>query len=92
MTRTAIRIAHIEHKIDYLNQITKSPAKPYTRNAKDKHKANLKNFHTYQAYGGVGVHRMDNKHGGVTATIPLGTKRECYEALCHFIDGIEFKS
>jgi len=90
--RTQIRIAQIERKIDYLNEITKSPAKPYTRNAKGKQKANLKNFHTYQAYGGVGVHRMDNEHGGVTTTIPLGTKRECYDALCNFINGIEFKS
>ncbi len=90
--RTQIRIAQIERKIDYLNGITGSPAKPYSRNAKGKLKANLKNFHTYQAYGGVGVHRMNNKHGGVTVPIPLGTKRECYEALCNFINGIEFKS
>lgn len=89
--RTAIRIAQIERKINYLNEITGSPVEPYSKNAEGKFEANLENFHTYRAYGGVGVQRVSNKAGGVTTTIPLGTKRECYDALCHFVQGVEFK-
>lgn len=82
----------LENKIDYLNEITSSPKEPWSKNKSGKLIANIDNYHISGAYGGVCVHRMANEGGGVTTPIVYGhvPKRELYNALCSYINGIEF--
>ena len=86
-----ITLSMIKAKIDYLNLITKSPELPYEI-VNDKLKANIGNFHLYQAYGMYGLHRMVNEGGGITDRHVYGlhSKRELYYRLNAFINGLEF--
>lgn len=86
-----VTIAMLKNKIEYLNEITNSPLKPYSRIG-DKNIANIGNFHLYQAYGAFGLHRMVSEGGGVTDNHIYGlhTKRELLERLNSFINGLEF--
>lgn len=80
------------NKIQYLNEITNSPLKPYIE-VDGKYKAQIGCFTLYQAYGLNGLHRIVNEGGGVTDRYVYGlhSKRDLYERVCSFIDGINFK-
>ena len=71
---------------DRINELTESPMRPWGDG-----EANIGNFHIAHAYGGVRLHRMYNKGGGITT--PLGggyvTKRELYDRLHAYILGME---
>lgn len=91
-----VTLSMLKAKIDYLNQITNSPALPYQvidDGIKTRLKANIGNFHLYQAYGAYGLHRMVNEGGGITDNHIYGlhTKRELFEKLSAFIAGLEFQ-
>jgi len=75
----------LESLVDRINKATDSPTEPYT-----DRKANLGNYHLSYAYGGVKLHRMHNEHGGVetVSTGGYGTKRELYNWMSAFLDGI----
>lgn len=83
----------LDRKIELLNKITGSPAKPYRQEADGRYYANPGNFHIDSAYGGYALHRMSNESGG--AGYPHGfphgyfNRRELFEYLCAFIAGIE---
>jgi len=79
----------LEQRVEYLNEITSSPSKSYTDG-----KSNVGNFHLYFAYGGVNLHRICNEGGGITEPIGggCGTKRELYEKLNSFINGLQFET
>ena len=80
----------LEMLVSYLNEVTESPATPYTR-VNDKLRANIGNYHISGAYGGVTLHRMMNEGGGVTTPLSCGytTKRDLYNRLHTMIKGIE---
>lgn len=81
----------LEARVERLNKLTGAPLTSYTR-IDGKLRANVGNFHLSHAYGGVCVHQMANEGGGVRTPI-LGyhaPKRECFDALCAFIAGIEY--
>jgi len=80
----------LEMLVSYLNEVTESPATPYTR-VNDKLRGNIGNYHISGAYGGVELHRMMNEGGGVTAPLSCGytTKRDLYNRLHAMIKGIE---
>lgn len=86
-----ITLSMLKNKIDYLNELTNSPMKPYSR-VNDRNIANIGNFHLYQAYGAFGLHRMVNEGGGVSDSYIYGlhTKRELFERLNSFINGLQF--
>lgn len=77
----------IQSRIDRLNKLTGAPAERYTNG-----KANVGNFHRSHAHGGVCLRRMYNDGGGVTTPLGSGhvTKRELFDALGHFLAGIQF--
>lgn len=84
-------MADLESLCDYLNGITESPMKPYDRDRKTgKNVAQIGNYHISSAYGGVCLHRMFNTGGGITTPLMSGhvPKRELYDAMRHFISGI----
>jgi len=78
----------LEKRCNYLNKITGNPKAPWTR--KDgKTTGNIGNYHIDMAYGGCKVVQMDNECGGITnVTCGFNTKRETYDLLNSFIDGI----
>lgn len=80
----------IESKLEYLNKLTNSPLTPYKR-VDGSMVAQVGNYHLSGAYGGVMVQRMSNTSGGVTTPITYGhvPKRECFDTLCAYINGIE---
>ena len=84
-------IKELESLIATINGLTDSPATSYTRE-EGQLKANVGNYHLSQAYGGVCLHRMANKGGGVGT--PLMSyhvpKKELGIALRGFLAGLEF--
>ena len=82
--------AHLEHQVDTINELTKSPAEPWTSTG-GRSKANVGNYHIDGAYGGVELSRMISDGGGTSAPLGSGhvTKRELYNRLRAFIAGIE---
>ena len=81
----------LEKKVDYLNQLTGNPTVPWTKNKDGKFKANIGNYHLSGAYGGYSLERMCTDGGGVTTPLNTGCvpKRELFNAICHYINGIE---
>jgi len=75
----------LDQKVDCLNEITKSPAEPYTQGKG----ANAGNYHIDYAYGGVSLHRISNG-GGSNDVFNCGhvPKRELYYRIASYIDGI----
>ena len=84
-----IKLEWIESLVDQLNEATNSPKTSYTK-VDGKFKANIDNFHLYQAYGAVGLRRMVNEGGGINEIFCLGTKRETYDKIKAYLRGINF--
>ena len=78
----------LQRQVDYLNQITNNPATPYGEVGQG---ANIGNYHISHAYGGVCLHQMSNKGGGVRCPLSQGhiPKRDLYNELAAYIKGIE---
>lgn len=87
-----INQAQLESLVGIINSMTKSPAEPYSKTKKG-FKANVGNYHLSGAYGGVSLHRMDNKSGGVEDVFRCGhtTKKDLFYRMKAFIDGLESK-
>lgn len=78
--------AQLKHLVSIINRLTGNVDEPYT-----DRKANIGNYHLSHAYGGVCLHRMVSEGGGIRTVLMGGhvTKRELYDAMLAFIDGIE---
>jgi hypothetical protein len=84
----------LESLVQWVNELTNSPATSYTRAEDGKLSANIGNYHLYYAYGGVNLHRMTNTGGGVNTPLGEGTrtKRELFNQLHAFINGLRAKN
>ena len=84
----------LESLVQWVNELTNSPATSYTRTEGGKLSANIGNYHLYYAYGGVNLHRMTNTGGGVNTPLGEGTrtKRELFNQLHAFINGLRAKN
>lgn len=76
----------LEYLISRINEVTGSPAEPWTEG-----KANVGNYHLDFAYGGVAIGRMCNESGGMerVSTQGFGTKRQAYDWMDAFLRGLE---
>ena len=81
----------IQIRIDRLNEITGNPMASYLRYKDDTYVAQVGNYHLSHAYGGVTLNQMSNIHGGIHETFSCGhvPKRDLFNRLCAYIDGIE---
>ena len=82
---------HLQHMVDSINKATDSPMAPYTRDATTgKLIANVGNYHTSGAYGGIELHRMVNTGGGINVVFNSGytTKRDLYNHMQAYLSGI----
>ena len=75
-----VTLADIQIQIDCLNRECGYPIKPWSP-VNGKLKANIKNYHLYQAYGAFALHQMQNEGGGVTDILPLASKRELFDLI-----------
>ncbi len=82
-----ISINDLKNLCTYINELKNTPIKPY-ENVDGKFKANIGNYHLYQAYGAVGLHRMVNEGGGVTEILGLSTKKELFDKMHAYIKGV----
>jgi hypothetical protein len=82
-----VSIKQLEALCTYINELKGTPIKPYDR-IEGQFKANIGNYHLYQAYGSVGLHRMCNEGGGITEILSLSTKKELYDKMHAYIKGI----
>ena len=73
-----------------LNRLTNSPVEPW-RIEEGRNRANPLHYHIDSAYGGHKLARMCNDGGGVETVLHTGyvSKRELYDAIYTFIQGIE---
>ena len=80
----------LQRKVDYLNRITKNPD-TYMRGTGADRVINIGHYHLSFAYGGVALEQTMNEGGGVYSTFNCGhvPKRELFNRICAFIDGIE---
>jgi hypothetical protein len=83
-----ITIKTLESLVNYLNQITNMPTKPYI-----DRKPQAGNYHISRAYGGYCLYRMSLTPGCSGITTPLSgghdTARHLYNEMNAFIRGIE---
>lgn len=81
----------IQAQVDRLNRLTGQPVDALTRDSNGHLRTNVGHYLIDFAYGGVELQQYMSPGGAVN--IPLnaghGTKRELYEALSAYIQGIE---
>lgn len=82
----------LESMIKRLNRVTGNAETPYVKRG-EKYEAQVGCYHLSGAYGGVSLHQMDNKSGGVRDVFRCGhvPKRDLYNRISAFIDGLESK-
>jgi hypothetical protein len=86
-----VTIKNLEALVKYLNQITDSPIESWTKQD-GKNKANINNFHLDISNGGYRLDRMNNESGGIKVIIERSSKKELYQLINTYINGIELKS
>ena len=82
----------LDARVATINELLGAPMYPYTENKElDRYEANPGNYHIASAYGGVCLHRMSNKAGGVSNVFTTGfiPARQLYDQICAFINGIQ---
>lgn len=81
---------HLDMMVARLNKLTGNHSTPYDT-SKRPIKANIGNYHISGAYGGVSLHQIMNDGGGIDDIFRSGhmTKRELYNRISAYIDGIE---
>lgn len=87
-----ITIKDIQNRLNHLNDLMGYEREPYgPRLPNNIANPNAGCYHTSQAYGGIRIEQMSLNVGctGVrNVTGGYDTKRECYEKLNAFIDGV----
>jgi hypothetical protein len=80
----------LEAVVKAINTLTNMPAETYLRDKNGKLLGQIGNYHLSYAYGGVALHQLMSKSGGVN-DIFYGhmSKRELYGKMQAFIKGIE---
>ena len=91
--KTQITLKNLEAVVLRINKITGNPETSYTMSADGKYTANIGNYHLDGAYGGYALYRMQSIGGGVQDVFRTGhvSKRQLYNSMFAFIEGIEAK-
>lgn len=85
-----ITIKDLETVCEQINKTLSMPLEPYTRDKSGKLRANIGNFHLSGAYGGWGLHRMNNQGGGISDVLGSGyiSKKELYYQMKAYLRGL----
>lgn len=79
----------LKRKVDLLNKLLGQPTETYSKKASGQWAPNPKVFYIGAAYGGYRLERMCNSGSGASDISPRGTKREVYDYVSAFIQGVE---
>ena len=82
----------LEAMVERINVRTGNPVRPWCTDDPHNLRANIGNYHLDFAYGGVSLVQMIGESGGERTIIGRGTKRELYNSICAYLDGIEIKT
>ena len=88
-----ITITDLNRAIDRLNRRTGNPLEPYTRTGENTVKSNAGCFVLDGAYGGYKLSQIVDG-GGQRDVLRVGykSKRDTYNLIHAFVDGIEYKA
>jgi len=75
-----ISIQMIKKRLDLLNSMVGIIKPVYYKT--------IGGYNIYSGYGKTGIEKTTSERGTSTVIIPLGTKRETFDRLCSFIDGL----
>ena len=75
-----ITISMIKMRLDLLNDMVGITEKVSYKT--------IGGYTVYYANGKTGIEKITCDSGAVTTIIPLGTKRETFDRVCSFIDGL----
>lgn len=81
----------LQSKVDYLNELTGNPLKPYALSDDGTYKPCAHNYHLDFAYGNVALTQMMTTGTGVRTILGRTTKRELYDQICALIQGFSLK-
>jgi hypothetical protein len=76
-------------KVDLLNKLLGQSTESYSKKANGEWAPNPRVFYIGAAYGGYRLERMCNSGSGASDISPRGTKREVYDYVSAFIQGVE---
>lgn len=81
----------LETGVARLNHLAGTPKEPYSKGEDGHYHPNALCYHLSGAYGGYQVQQICTQGTGVHTPITAGhvTKRECYDTLHAFINGME---
>lgn len=84
-----ITIKQLEQQIDYLNELTNNPLKPYGNKG-----ANIGCYYLAGAYGGYQLQQIVNEGGGCRTLLNTGytTKKNLYNNINSLLLGLELKN
>ena len=82
---------HLEALCARVNRMTQSPQEAYTKGEDGKYHANIGNYHTSHAYGGVSLHRMQTEGGGISDVLRCGhvPKRRLWDMMQAYVSGLD---
>lgn len=91
MTRERMTRQKIDALIARLNEVTGSPAEPWTKGPDGRFRANIGNFHLEGAYGGHKLSRMVGPGGASNDPLNTGfvSLRNLYDAIDNYMRAID---
>lgn len=90
MTADRITLAKLEGLCDSINRLLGLPLAPYTKHDDGRFTPNAGVYHLSGQYGGWSLETMaDDGSTGTHVIFPTSTKRELYDRMRAYIDGIQ---
>lgn len=79
----------LQLRVDRLNKLTGHALTSYTKHEDGKFLPNPGVYYIDMAYGGYQLEQMAEHDTGCSVVLSRGTKRELFDKLCAYINGIE---
>lgn len=81
----------VQNQVDYLNELTNSPAEYMTEFKNGKRRINVNHYHLYRAHNIYNLVRTSTASGGESTIFYASNRREGYEQLVAIMNFIRFE-
>ena len=81
----------LELLVERLNKVAGTPMTYSDNKPNEPFKSNIGHYHLEGAYGGVGLAQVANEGGGIHRIMGFMTKRELFNCMHAYINGISLK-
>jgi len=88
MSERRITKADLQNVLDRINEATGHTLEGWTQNSAGRYRANVGTYVLDWCYGGVRLSQLSTEGGGERDITGRGTKRETYNAMRAFLEGI----